>query len=117
MLQLGNGFAVGSVSVDFVKLGRANGLDTPLFLQGLLRVERRVTVRAHFESHDGTCTVFLDRVELGEIAVSGAPLDFLIQAFFLPLYPNAKIGQPFRLADGLDRIEVQPGVARAVMKR
>ena len=49
--------------------------------------------------------------------MSGAPLDFLIQTFFLPLYPNAKIDVPFELAHRVDRIEVTPAEARAYMKK
>jgi hypothetical protein len=42
-------------------------------------------------------------------------LDFLIQNFVLPYYPDAKIGQPFELAHRIDRLEVRPGEVRVVI--
>jgi hypothetical protein len=41
----------------------------------------------------------------------------LIQTFILPLYPNAKIDEPFELADRVDRIEVKPAEVRVWMKK
>ena len=49
--------------------------------------------------------------------MTGAPLDFLVQNFLLPFYPDATIDQPFALADNVDRIEVTPVEARVYMRR
>ena len=65
---------------------------------------------------NGKATVYLQRVEIGGLAVSGHTLDFMIQTFFLPLYPNAKINQPFELNDNVDRIEVRPAEAFVFVK-
>ena len=35
----------------------------------------------------------------------------------MPLYPNAKIDEPFELADRIDRIEVTPAAARVYIKK
>jgi hypothetical protein len=56
-------------------------------------------------------------VEIGGLAVSGSTLDFLIHTFFMPLYPNAKIDEPFELADRIDRIEVTPAAARVYIRK
>ena len=46
------------------------------------------------------------------MTAAGAVLDFLIANFFLPFYPQAKIGQPFDLNHGIDRLEVTPAGVR-----
>ena len=69
------------------------------------------------QSARGRATVHVTRVEIGGLAVSGASLDFLINTFLLPLYPNAKIDEPFALAHGVDRIEVTPAAARVYMRK
>ena len=59
----------------------------------------------------------LVRVEIGGLAVTGAPLDFLVQNFFRPFYPNARIDEPFELAGDVDRIEVTPAEARVYIRK
>ena len=116
-LELGNGTATGSALVDFLKLRHASGIETNWLVAKLIEGEKPVRATARIESAKGRATVHLIRVEIGGLAVSGAPLDFLIQTFFLPLYPNAKIDEPFELADHVERIEVRPGEARVYMKK
>jgi hypothetical protein len=83
----------------------------------LIEGEKLVTVRAAVQSANGRATVHLLRVEVGGLAVTGAPLDFLIQNFFLPFYPDAKIDQPFELAANVDRIVVTPAEARVYIRK
>ncbi len=115
-LELGNGTATAYGLVDFLKLRHAAGIETNWLVAKLIQGEKRVRVSASIQSSKGRATVRLTRVELNGLAVSGAPLDFLIQTFFMPLYPNAKIDQPFELAAGLDRIEVNPAQAKVYAK-
>jgi len=115
-LELGNGSATAYALVDFLKIRHAAGIETNWLVAKLIQGEKPLRVAATIESARGRATVHLTRVELGGIAVSGPPLNFLIQTFFMPLYPDAKIDQPFELADGVDRIEVTPGEARAYIK-
>ena len=61
--------------------------------------------------------VHLLQVEIGGLEVTGAPLDFLVQNFFLPFYPDAEIDEPFDLADNVDRIEVTPAEALVYMRK
>jgi len=115
-IEFGSGTAEGHALIDFVKLRRAKGAD-PGWLEGkLLEGERPVDVSLRVESANGQCTVYVTRVAISGIGVSGSFLDFLIKGFFLPLYPDAKIGTPFDLAFHIDRIELRPDAARVVIR-
>ena len=116
-LELGNGTARGYALIDFLKIQRAGGAKTPWLLEKIIEGERPVKVDAKLQSAGGKATVFLERVEISGIAVSGSTLDFLIQNFFIPLYPNARINQPFELNARVDHIEVSREMARVVMRR
>jgi hypothetical protein len=65
----------------------------------------------------GRCTVYLTRVELSGVTLEGSTLDFLIQNFLLPLYPDVKINQPFEMAYGIDRIDIRPEGVRITIKK
>ena len=116
-LKLGNGSATGEALVDFLKLRHGAGVETNWLVAKLIQGEKRVTATVDIRSERGRATVHLIRAEIGGLAVSGAALDFLIETFLLPLYPNAKIDQPFELAHGVDRIEVTPAGARVYMRK
>jgi hypothetical protein len=115
-LELGSGTATGSAVVDFLKLRHGQGETTPWLISKLIEGEKLVRVNARIQSAHGRATVYLQRVEISGLAVSGSTLDFLIHNFFLPLYPNAKINEPFELQDNVDRIEVAPEQARVVIR-
>jgi len=115
-LELGNGSATAYALIDFLKLRHAAGVETNWLVAKLIQGEKPVKVAATIQSANGRATVHLTRVEIGGLAVSGAPLDFLIQNFFMPLYPDAKIDKPFKLASSVERIETNPAEARAVIK-
>jgi hypothetical protein len=116
-LELGNGTATGYAMVDFLKLRHAAGIETNWLISKLIQGEKRVMASATIESANGRATVHLLRVEIGGLAVSGATLDFLIDTFFRPLYPDAKIDEPFELADRVDRIVVTPAEARVYIRK
>lgn len=116
-LELGNNAATAWAYVNFLKLRHAAGYETNWLVAKLIDGEKLVKVNARIESARGRATVYLQRVEISGLAVSGSTLDFLINTFFMPLYPNAKINQPFELQDNIDRIEVRPADARVYIKR
>jgi hypothetical protein len=116
-LQLGNGTASASARIDFVKVRHAEGIQTNWLIAKLIQGEKLVTARATIQSANGRATVHLLRVEIGGLAVTGAPLDFLVQNFLLPFYPDAKIDEPFDLAGNVDRIVVTPAEARVYIRR
>jgi hypothetical protein len=116
-LELANGSATGYALVDFLKLQHGAGIETNWLISKLIQGEKRVMATATIQTANGRATVHLVRVEIGGLAVSGATLDFLIDTFFRPLYPDAKIDEPFELSDRVDRIDVTPAEARVYIKK
>lgn len=117
LLVLGNGEASASALVDFLKLRDASGVESNWLVTKLIQGEKLVTVRAAIQSEHGRATVHLLRVEVGGLAMKGEALDFLVRNFLLPFYPNAKIDQPFELADPVDHIEVTPAAVLVYIGR
>lgn len=116
-IELGNGTATGSAIVDFLKMEQARGKSFGVLTSKLLEGERPLGVSVRLESNAGKCTVYLTRVELSGITIEGSVLDILIKTFFMPLYPDAKIGEPFELDDNIDRIELRPDGVHVTMKK
>jgi hypothetical protein len=116
-LVLGSGEASASALIDFLKVRRASGVETNWLVSKLIQGEKLVKVRASIQSAHGQATVHLLQVEIGGLDVTGATLNFLVQNFFLPFYPDAQIDRPFDLADNVDRIEVTPAAALVYMRR
>jgi hypothetical protein len=116
-LVLGNGEASATALIDFLEVRHASGVETNWLVAKLIEGEKLVRARASIQSAHGKATVHLLRVEIGGLAVTGAPLDFLVQNFFLPFYPDAKIDEPFELAGNVDRIEITPVEARVYIRR
>jgi hypothetical protein len=56
-------------------------------------------------------------VELSSIGANGTVLDFLIKTFFMPLYPDAKINEPFDLDYDIDAIDITPAEIRVTIKK
>jgi hypothetical protein len=109
VLELGNGTATGSALVDFLKIRELKGAAPNLILTWLLTGEKPVRVTARIQSGQGRATVFVEEVDVSGVKASGAVLDFLIANFLLPLFPDAKIGTPFKLEHGMERFEISPG--------
>ncbi len=114
-VELGQGTATGYALIDFRKLQQ--GSDTPWLITKLIEGERPVRVSARVESGNGKATIFLQRVEISGIGVSGATLEFLIDNFFRPLFPDAKINQPFDLGPQVERVAVVPAAAHVILRR
>lgn len=113
-LQLGMGTATGSATIDFLKMRQ--GATNPL-LAKLIEGERPLKVFVQLESAGGRATAKLTRLEISGIAVTGAPLDFLVNQFFLKMFPDAKVNQPFELRDNIDSIELRPDGVRVTIKK
>jgi hypothetical protein len=112
----GDNTATGRAVIDFVKLRTSQGKPPNFILRQLLQGEHDVSVTARIRSAGGTATVDVQKVEISGIPISGRALDFVIQQYVLPRYPDAKIGKPFALKHRMERIEVTPGVAHVVMQ-
>jgi len=116
-IQLGLGTATGSALIDFLKMRQDKGLATNSLVAKLIAGERPLKVSMQLESSNGRATSRLTRLEISGVAVTGAPLDFLINEFFLHLFPDAKVNQPFELHDNIERIELRPDGVRVTMKK
>lgn len=116
-VELGNATATGYATVDFLKMRQAEGKVTNWLFSRLIEGERPLTVSIRMESAGGRCTVFLTRVELSRAVANATVLDFLIKTFFVPLYPNAKINEPFDLDYDMERIEIRPSAIVVTIKR
>ena len=115
-IELGSGEATGSALVDFLKMASQNGQEPGWLMSKLIEGERPLKIWIRMTSSGGRATVNLTRVELSGASLSGRTLDFLIDNFFKPKYPDAKIGEPFDLGYSIERIEIQPAGVRVVMK-
>jgi hypothetical protein len=114
-LELRNGGATGSALIDFGKVRRAQGNPPGWLMSKILDGERPVEVRARIHSAGGHATVDVESVQVSGFTIEGRTLDFLIRYYLLPNYPDAKVGEPFELAHGIDRLEVKPGTVDVVM--
>jgi hypothetical protein len=116
-LELGMDSASAYALVDFLKIREVGGKATNRLLASMIEGERPLKVSVHVTSGGGRCTVNLTRVELSGAVAEGAVLDFLIKTFFVPLYPDAKINQPFDLEYNMDRIDFRPEGIRVTIKK
>ncbi len=116
-LELGSGTATGYALIDFGKLRRAEGKPPGWVMAYLLDGERPVAVTARIRSSNGMATVDVERVEVSGIAIEGRLLDFLIHNYLMPAYPDAKLGQPFRLGHRIERLDVQPSAVGVLIGR
>ena len=102
------GVAVGTATVDFGKVRRAQGYHPGWLMSRLLDGERPVSVTARIDSGNGKATVRLQRVEISGLEIEGSSLDFLIENFLLPLYPDATVDRPFELGHRIEKLDLQP---------
>ena len=102
------GILTGEALIDFGKLERSAGRQPGWFVSKLIDGERRVAVTVRLQSTGGQATVAVQRVEISGIVLDGRALDFLIQNFLIPMYPNAAISRPFDLGYNIERIGVAP---------
>ncbi len=111
-LELTAGGATGTLTIDFLKLRQAATGEQPGWLmKNLFAGERQVTVTAHFESKNRRARVDVDRVEISGVPIEGTTLDFLIQNWLQPTFPDVKIDQWFDLGFRIDRFTVSAASA------
>jgi hypothetical protein len=116
-VELFDGSATGYALVDFLKMRQGKGDSTNWLMARLIEGERPLKIWVRLESGAGRCTAYLTRVELSGVAANKSVLDFLIRTFFLPLYPDAKIDEPFDLDYNIDRIDITPRAINVTIKR
>lgn len=101
------GRATGEGIVDFSKLGSPQSARSWLW-RWLLEGERPVSVAVKVESGGGSAVVHIERVEISGVPVEGRALEFLLDTFVRPRYPDAKIGEPFALRHNMEAVVVEP---------
>jgi len=116
-LVLGQGSVTGSALVNFLKLRQAQGEAPGWLMTRLLDGERPVRVTARIDSARGRATVNVDRVEIAGVAIEGRVLDFLIENYLRPTYPEAKIGEPFELGHRVERLVIRPSAVDVIIGR
>lgn len=117
-LVLGAGQATGYAEIDFLKMRQAaTGEPAGWLLRNLLAGVRPVQVTALVQSRNGRARVDVARVEISGVAMEGAALDFLIDAFVRPLFPNATVAEWFDLQHHVDRFTVSPGGVAVYVRR
>lgn len=116
-VEFGEGSASGFAVVDFLKMLQAKGQSPNWLMTRLLEGERPLRVWVTLESGGGRCTVRLTKVEISSVTANATVLDFLLHSLFLPLYPDARINEPFDLDFDIDRIDVHPDEVRVTIKR
>ncbi|MBL8212627.1 MAG: hypothetical protein JNK87_18075 [Bryobacterales bacterium] len=109
------GRVTGTALVDLAKMRQAQGADLGWLMSWILEGERPIKVIGKLSSSNGSGRVDLERVEIGGVAIKGRALEMLIRTFVTPLYPQAKIGQSFELGYNMERIELEPRLARVVI--
>jgi len=111
------GLATGTALIDFNKLRRAQGYEPGWLMSKLLEGERPVSVTVQIRSANGQATVDVQRVEISGVSIDGKTLDFLIQNFLLPMYPDAAVGRPFELGNRIEKLDVQPAAVGVLIGR
>ena len=106
---LGQGRATASGDVDFLQAHKAaTGQDANWLLKNLFSATRPVSVTARFSSADGKGRVDLERVEVNGVAVDGAALDYLIQAYVKPNFPETLVSAWFPMDYRIHHFTVAP---------
>ena len=108
--------ATGAALIDFGKLERSAGRQPGWLMSKILDGERPVSVTARIRSNAGRATVDIQRVEISGMIIDGRTLDFLVQNFLIPMYPDAIVGRPFELSHRIDRIDVSPSAVAVLLK-
>ena len=111
----GREVAIGAALIDFGKLERSAGVQPGWLMSKILDGERPVSGTARLRSSAGRATVDIQRVEISGIVIDGRTLDFLIQNFLIPMYPDSIVGRPFELRHRIDRIDVAPSAVTVLL--
>jgi hypothetical protein len=111
------GAATGTAQVDFLAMQHARGVRMNSLFERLIRGERPLALAIRLESAGGFATVHLTRLEISGVAATGAVLDFLVDNFFLTLFPEAKINRPFALDYDIEKVALLPGRVAVTRKK
>jgi hypothetical protein len=106
----------GTADIDFLKVRQAHGEKPNWLMSQLLEGERPVEITVRLTSSHGMARVDVLKVAISGVVAEGRTLDFLIDNFVVPTFPDVKIGKDFRLDYNIDRLEILPGQAVVVLR-
>ena len=109
--------ASGTASVDFIKLRRAQGYQPGWLMLKLFDGEHPVSATVRIHSGGGKVRVDVERVSISGIELDGKTLDFIIQNFILPFYPEAMVGRPVQMGYRIERLQLAPAGVGVVIGR
>lgn len=98
----------GTALVDFGKLRRAQGYEPGWLMSKLLDGERPVSATARVRTGGGKVTVDVEKASISGLEIDGRTLDFIVQNFILPFYPDAMVGRPVAMGYHIDRLQLAP---------
>lgn len=111
------GVVSGTAMVDFGKLRRAQGYEPGWLMSKLLDGERPVSATARIRSGGGKITVDVERASISGLEIDGSTLNFIIQNFIVPFYPEAMVGRPVAMAYRIERLQLAPAGVGVVIGR
>jgi len=122
-IELGDARATGYATIDFLKIRQAaTGEEAGWLLKNLFAGERPVVVTARFASEpfafgQSRAKVSVERVQISGIAIEGRTLEFAIEDYLRPTFPDVVVNEWFGLRFGIERFMVtQAGVTVVVRK-
>jgi hypothetical protein len=117
-LDLGTGRATAFADIDFLKARKtATGQDSNWLLRNLFSGKKPIAVTARFASMGGRGRVDIERLEVNRIPIQGPALELLMEDFVRPHFPEAKVGEWFRMDYRVESFSVAPtGVAIRIGK-
>jgi hypothetical protein len=113
--QIGEGSATASAMVNFLELDKSRGGQPNWLMEKFLQGERAVKVSARVQSRNGEARVDVDRVEVAGAAIEGAALDFLIEHYVIPQFPEARVAEWFKMSHHIDHLEIHPSGVTVVI--
>lgn len=107
--------------VDFVKAVHAADPEAAsgflgMLLGKLLAGERPVEVAVHLTSGGGRCRVDVERLAVSGVPLEGGALDFLIQNYLRPAFPDAHVAEWFGFDFDVDRAVVTAAGAEVFIR-
>jgi hypothetical protein len=115
-IELGEGRATGYATIDFLKIRQAATGEQPgWLLKNLFAGERPVVVTARFASERGRARVDVERVEISGIPIEGHMLEFVIEDYLRPTFPDVVVNEWFGLRFGIERFMVTRAGVTVIM--
>ena len=117
-MELGDGRATGYATIDFLKIRQAATGEQPgWLLKNLFAGERPVVVTARFASERGRARVDVELVEISGIPIEGHMLEFVIEDYLWPTFPDVMVNEWFGLRFGIERFTIARTGVTVIIKR